>query len=105
PVLWRWHLYGFLAACFWSGAAIFVGRRFRTQKIAVVPSSRTERLESTAFYRFHSLTEPGFAGRRFDAVVADLHADLSADWQRFLAHATLNRVPVYHIKQLNESLT
>ncbi|QSR36063.1 glycosyl transferase [Marinobacterium iners] len=105
PVLWHWHLYGFTAACFWSGAAIFVGRRFRTQKIAVVPSVRTERLESTAFYRFHTLAEPSFGGRRFDAVVADLHAELSPQWQRFLAHATLNRIPVYHIKQLNESIT
>ena len=105
PIDWHWHLYGFVAACFWNGVAIFVGRRFRTQKIAVVPSPLTERLESTAFYRFHRLTEPDFGGRRFDAVVADLHSDLSADWERFLAHATLNRIPVYHIKQLHESIT
>jgi lipopolysaccharide/colanic/teichoic acid biosynthesis glycosyltransferase len=105
PLHWQWHLYGFVAACLWSGAAIFVGRRFRTQKIAVVPSAATEQLQSTLFYRFHTLAEPDFAGRRFDAVVADLHADLSPRWQRFLAHATLNRIPVYHIKQLNESIT
>lgn len=42
---------------------------------------------------------------RFDAIVADLHADIPDDWERFLADQALNEVPVLHMKQLKESLT
>ena len=40
------------------------------------------------------------------AVVADLHSiELSKDWQKFLANCTLLQIPVYNIRQIEESLT
>lgn len=39
------------------------------------------------------------------AVVADLRADLSDDWERMLTDAALRGIPIYHFKQLSESLT
>jgi lipopolysaccharide/colanic/teichoic acid biosynthesis glycosyltransferase len=42
---------------------------------------------------------------RFDAIVADLHADIPDWWERFLADQALNGVPVLHVKQVKESLT
>ena len=40
------------------------------------------------------------------AIVADLHSpDLGATWQRFLADCTLHNIPVYNIRQIEESLT
>jgi lipopolysaccharide/colanic/teichoic acid biosynthesis glycosyltransferase len=41
----------------------------------------------------------------YNSVVADLTANLSAEWQAFLAAAALRGIPVYHFKQLNESFT
>jgi len=47
-----------------------------------------------------------FSGVRFDGVVADLHSDsLTPDWQRFLAGCTLNHIPVFHVRQIQEALT
>jgi lipopolysaccharide/colanic/teichoic acid biosynthesis glycosyltransferase len=40
-----------------------------------------------------------------EAVVADLRADLPDQWQEFLARCALSGVPVYHSKQIVESLT
>ena len=40
------------------------------------------------------------------AVVADLHSiELSKDWQKFLANCTFLQIPVYNIRQIEESLT
>lgn len=40
------------------------------------------------------------------AVVTNLHApDLGAQWQKFLAECTLQGIPVYNIRQVEESLT
>lgn len=39
-------------------------------------------------------------------MVADLLSeDLTPDWEKFLAKCTLSRIPVYHTKQIIESLT
>jgi lipopolysaccharide/colanic/teichoic acid biosynthesis glycosyltransferase len=41
----------------------------------------------------------------YDAIVADLRADLSDDWERFLADCALEGTLVMHVKQVEESLT
>ena len=38
-------------------------------------------------------------------IVVDLRADLDDEWERMLAEAALEGVPVYHLKQLQESIT
>jgi lipopolysaccharide/colanic/teichoic acid biosynthesis glycosyltransferase len=38
-------------------------------------------------------------------IVADLHADLSPDWEAAIVQATLQGRNVYHVKQISESLT
>src|SRR5690606_34943345 len=38
-------------------------------------------------------------------VVADLRSDLSESWQRFITGCVLSGTPVYHVKQVMESLT
>ncbi len=38
-------------------------------------------------------------------IVADLHADLSSDWEAAIVEATLQGRSVYHVKQISESLT
>jgi lipopolysaccharide/colanic/teichoic acid biosynthesis glycosyltransferase len=39
------------------------------------------------------------------SIVADLRYDHSDDWERMLAEAAIRGIPVYHTKQLRESLT
>ncbi len=39
------------------------------------------------------------------AVVADLREDLSSEWERAIARAVIAGVPVYNVKQIEESLT
>ncbi len=41
----------------------------------------------------------------YSGVIADLTQDLEPKWERFLALAALRGIPVYHVKQFNESLT
>ncbi|MCW5713931.1 MAG: sugar transferase [Bauldia sp.] len=41
----------------------------------------------------------------FSAVAADLRSDMPPEWERMIATAALGGVPVYHWKQLAESLT
>src|SRR5207302_2462524 len=40
-----------------------------------------------------------------DGVVADLRAEMGANWEAFLARCALNGIPVYHLKQVQESVT
>jgi lipopolysaccharide/colanic/teichoic acid biosynthesis glycosyltransferase len=41
----------------------------------------------------------------YSGVIADLTLDLEPKWERFLALAALRGVPVYHVKQFNESMS
>ncbi|MGX7872019.1 sugar transferase [Mesorhizobium sp. ORM6] len=40
-----------------------------------------------------------------NGVVADLRADLGDEWERYIADRALSGTPVYHVKQISESLT
>jgi lipopolysaccharide/colanic/teichoic acid biosynthesis glycosyltransferase len=41
----------------------------------------------------------------YSAVVADFSAKLGPEWEHFLALSALQGIPVYHVKQFNESIT
>lgn len=77
------------------------------RKVYLVPGARTKELaDELTFLNTEMLTRPGELMRCGDgAVVADLRQDLSSDWERGIAHAVINGVPVYNVKQLRESLT
>jgi lipopolysaccharide/colanic/teichoic acid biosynthesis glycosyltransferase len=51
------------------------------------------------------LTEPIVDPARFGGVVADLRADLPAEWVRFLAACALAGLPVFDIRQIRETVT
>lgn len=93
-------------AIIWAVLACYIGRRYNYTKLALVPFGRVSALEGNAFTTLHPLTKPSFEGRRFDGVVVDLRAhNLPPEWEKFLAQCALANVPVYHYKQLAESLT
>src|SRR5690554_2984489 len=98
--------YSFVLAMVWAFAGHFLARRFRKSKLAVVPYGRALELKAIDQAIISVLDEPKLEGRRFDGVVADLHAkDLPSQWQTFLADCTLARMPVFHSQQITESLT
>ena len=41
----------------------------------------------------------------YSGVIADLNQDLDPQWERFLALAALRGIPVYNVKQFNESIS
>jgi len=96
----------FVLALGWSFLGHLLSRRYRIPKLAIVPYGRALELTDVDNAIIELLAQPELEGRRFDGIVADLHAtDLPAEWQSFLARCTLARIPVYHSQQIIESLT
>ncbi|WP_304559299.1 exopolysaccharide biosynthesis polyprenyl glycosylphosphotransferase [Sphingomonas immobilis] len=82
---------------------LFLERR-AVQRFYIVPGGRVATLSSLGHVIFVALREPVLPPGR-EAIVADLHHDHAPEWERMLAEAALLGRPVYHIKQLQESLT
>lgn len=96
----------YLLCLVWFYGGYFLGRRYRRLKMAVVPVGAALELESTSDTDLRFLKRPDLEGVRFDGVVADLRSpELSPEWEEFLARCTLSRIPVYHVKQISESMT
>lgn len=68
----------------------------------VVPGGRTELVKELRGAAVLTLLSPTLDGLPDCAIVADLNADLSPDWERFLAEAAIAGRPVYHYKQVWE---
>ena len=98
--------YSFMLANVWAFLSFFVGRRYLKPKLALVPFGRAVELGESVPLAFTLLDRPNLEGRRYDAVVADLHSEaLPDDWEYFLASCTLAGIPVFHYQQVKESLT
>lgn len=83
----------------------FFARRLLVPKIAYIPFGRAKKLDKITNANWHCITSPVLE-RRYDAIAVDLHSEeLTAQWQKFLANCTLNGIPVYNSRQLEESLT
>jgi lipopolysaccharide/colanic/teichoic acid biosynthesis glycosyltransferase len=77
------------------------------QTIAVVPGTpgfAKFRKRMLGPIEFTLLTAPS-GPIDYQGVVADLNADLEPAWERFLARAALDGIPVYNAKDFSESLT
>ncbi len=73
-------------------------------KVAVVPEGRVHALANLPALDLEWLTEPRMDGD-YQMLVADFRADMSDEWEAFLAETALNGMPVLHVKQLTESIT
>ncbi|MXO93399.1 sugar transferase [Erythrobacter arachoides] len=69
-----------------------------------VPGGRIPRLSNIGL-DVRPLTEPMLPSHRGAIIVADLHADHKDSWERLLANAALQGVPVFHFKQVYEAAT
>ena len=93
-----------LATLFFVGD--FIRRNRHLPNMAYIPHGRAGSAAQIPHANWICLNTPELPQTPVQAVVADLHCpDLSADWQRFLAACTLNGIPVYNIRQIEESLT
>lgn len=97
-------LLSFLLCVFWYYIVYFKLQRQQSLRIGVVPFGDIDSLVDLpdAQWTRLSLDEEG---RSYDAIVADLRADIPDDWERFLADHALAGSLVMHVKQMEESLT
>lgn len=75
-------------------------------RMAFIPLGRASHADKLPTVKWACLSEPRLPTTPIQAVVADLHStELSPQWQKFLANCTLQSIPVYNIRQIEESLT
>ena len=90
----------------WYYVVYFKLQRQHRLRIAVVPFGEVEMLRGIPGINWIYLAEhETVAGGDFDAIVADLRADIPDHWERFLADRALEGTLVMHVKQMQESLT
>ena len=77
------------------------GRR----RFYLVPSSATELLREEGGGKYELLEKPEIPHDPYLVLVADLRADLDPAWETLIAEVAVRGYPVYHIKQVLESMT
>lgn len=87
----------------------YLGFLVRTKKkfaMYFIPIGRAEAADELPDVEWYRLEEPALGPEKVDAIVVDLHSqELNNSWQKFLAECTLAGMPVYNIRQVEESLT
>lgn len=79
--------------------------RYVVPKFFVVPFGEAEQLLAIEPVEWTVIESPADIIPRGGSIVADLRYDFAPEWERMLAEAAVNGHPVYHFKQLKESLT
>lgn len=95
----------FVFTCLWFVAILSLAHRYSRRVLAVLPFGEAPSLIGIHGIHWRTLTSPTAMPRDVDAVVADLSADLPANWQLFLTETVLSGVPVFNVKPVREVLT
>jgi lipopolysaccharide/colanic/teichoic acid biosynthesis glycosyltransferase len=83
----------------------YLGRRAAPRRLYYVPTGNTGIVADTPEVDWVELAGPTVPVDPRGSIVADLRAAHSPEWERMLAKAAISGIPVYHTKQLRESLT
>ncbi|TIN26490.1 MAG: polyprenyl glycosylphosphotransferase [Mesorhizobium sp.] len=95
----------FFQSTLWYFGLSLATRRLDPYRLAVIPGGDVDRLQSIPGVSWHRIHSPETIIEQASGVVADLRADLSDEWERYIADRALSGTPVYHVKQISESLT
>ncbi|MER8639770.1 sugar transferase [Mesorhizobium sp. M1273] len=95
----------FIQSTLWYFGLSLATRRLDAHRLAIIPGGDVDRLESIPGVSWHRIQSPDRVVEYATGVVADLRADLSDKWERYIADSALSGTPVYHVKQISESLT
>ncbi|MCF8470554.1 MAG: sugar transferase [Parvibaculum sp.] len=101
------YLFGisYILADVWFTAMSIATVKLRTYRIGIVPGGQVSNLRNLESVEWVSLTSPDEIPPGLDAVTADLRAGFSPRWERFIAETAISGTPVFHLKQLQETLT
>jgi lipopolysaccharide/colanic/teichoic acid biosynthesis glycosyltransferase len=97
-------LASFVVCCAWLYLVHFLGLRSDAARIGIVPFGDISAIDQIPGIAWAHLSKPELA-ERCDMLVADLRADLPAEWEAFVAECALKGIAVFHVKQLREALT
>lgn len=95
----------FAICAIWFYIVYFKIQRQQRLRIAVVPFGEVDMLDAISGVSWIRLAEHEAVAGDYDAIVADLRADIPPYWERFLADRALEGTLVMHVKQMQESLT
>jgi lipopolysaccharide/colanic/teichoic acid biosynthesis glycosyltransferase len=93
-----------IVALIWFQIEYMIIERYRSPKLAVIPTGSAAELLGLPGIHARPLHEPSLDGTRYDAVVADFSC-LTPQWERFLAQCALNRIAVHDARAVYESVT
>lgn len=99
------YLFSYLICITWFHFVFYITLRRSVPRFAIVPFGEAESLAQLKTVKTKKLVEPSIHNRRFDGIVTDLRADIPYEWQKFITETAINGVPVYHYKQITETLT
>ncbi len=80
-------------------------RRDSAIRVGIVPFGNWQTLLEVNGPEWIVFRDPEASASEFDAIVADLRADLPDEWERFLADRAVAGQLVMHVKQMEETLT
>jgi len=95
----------FIISSFWYFFFHIFTYRTRRYHLGLIPGGKMERLDTIENVVWIPLTLDAKLPKRISAIVADLTADYSTAWERFITDCVLTGKPVYNVKQVVESLT
>lgn len=97
-------LSSFFLCVTWFWVVHIVAQRHGAVRIGVVPFGSVASLPEARGVSWEWMTRPEL-DPPYDALVADLRADIPAKWEAFLAESAIGGVAVFHVKQLREAIT
>ena len=96
---------GFGVSVIWMYLVSILGKKYKKYRLGFIPLGATENLDSLDGVEWRRIGDSQAALAGLDGIVVDLRADLDDAWERFIADTALTGTPVYHVKQIRESLT
>jgi len=95
----------FIACALTGFAIVYATRSSATLPFFVVPHGGIELMHEVPEVNWILLTEPELPTHPEAVIVADLRAEHGFEWEHMLARAALAGIPVYHSKNVRESIT